>query len=115
MTSYFLLITSLLFSLELVRYLRIFKNLQKFKTITKIILKIFGKKSNNLENQQLKIIKINKILIINIFFIFLKIFFIFVPQIVLSIINIEFYNFLITLKGFFVSLIFSIIYLKIRS
>ena len=114
MTSFFLLISSLIISLELFKYLDVLKNIKKYKKITNLIIKVFKNKRKNLDTVQKRIININKLFFINSFILIIQILFIFFPQILLSIFNSEFYLFLISLNGVLVSLVFSILYIKLR-
>ena len=114
MTTFFLLISSLIISLEIFKYLNVLKNIKKYKKITNLIIKIIKNKKKNLEIVQKRIININKLLFINSFLLIVQIIFIFFPQILLSIFVSEFYLFLISLNSVLVSLVFSILYIKLR-
>ena len=114
MTSFFLLISSLAITFELLKYLNLINNLKKYKKITYLITKVFKNKKKNLDIVQKRIININKLLFINSFLLIIQITVIFFPQILLSIFISEFYIYLISLNGLVVSLIFSILYIKLR-
>ena len=114
MTSFFLLILSLVISLELFKYFNFLKNIKKYKKIINLIIKVFKNKKKNLDIIQKRIININRLLFINSFLLIIQIIVIFFPQILLSIFVSEFYLYLISLNGLLVSLVFSILYIKLR-
>ena len=114
MKIFFLLILSLVITLEIFKYFDILNNFKKYKKIIILIFIIFKNKKNNLDNTQKRIININKILLLNSLLLIIKIVIMFSPQILLSIFNLKFYLFLISLKGLLVSLVFSLTYIKLR-
>ena len=113
MTNFFLLISSLVISLEVFKYLNVLKNIKKYKKIINLIINVFKNKKKNLDIVQKRIININKLLFINSFLLIFQIIFIFFPQILLSIFVSEFYLFLISLNSVLVGLVFSILYIKL--